>query len=73
MCLDSVDTRIGKRYVASFPAVRAIVKAIHAQVYLFLPFADAAILFASAERFCFLALHADDRPARHQHPQENCT
>jgi hypothetical protein len=71
--MESVDTRLGKRYVAGFPAIRAIIKAIHAKMHLFLAFADTAIFLASAEGFCFFALHADDRPARHKRLQENCT
>jgi hypothetical protein len=68
-----VDTGIGQRYVAGFPAIRAVIEAVYAQVNLFHSFANATILLASAKRFRFLALLANYRAARHESLHKNCT
>src|SRR5882724_11919505 len=73
MCLESVDTRIGESNVAGFPAIRAVVEAIHAQVDLLLPLANRAILFAGAEGFRLIALLASDWTADHECLHKNCT
>ena len=73
MCLNSVGTRVGQRNVAGFAAIRAVVEAVDAKMYFVLAFADAAILLATAKRFCLVALNADNRPARHKCLHKNST
>src|SRR5580692_8739866 len=61
---------VRKGHVASFPAVRAIVRAVRAELYVHLPLANGAVLFTVAVRFRAVALAADDR-TRHGSLLEN--
>ena len=56
--MESVATAAGKRDVAGFPAIRAVVQTIHAEFHVVLPFADGAVLFAGAALFRQVALRA---------------
>ena len=66
MCLESAGTRIGERNVAGFPAVRAVVEAVHAKMHLFLSLADGAVLLAGTESFGFVTLQANNGTACHK-------
>lgn len=50
-----------ERHVASFPAVRAIVQSICAELHVQLPLANRAVLFTVALAFRLVALNANDR------------
>jgi hypothetical protein len=73
MCFESVDTRIGQRYIAGFPAVRAVIEAVHAKMNLFHALANTAVLLTSAKRFRLLALLANYGATRHECLHKNCT
>src|SRR2546430_13563129 len=51
MLFGSVATEIGKRNVAGFPAVRAIVKAVRAQTHSMLAFANRAVFLTGTALF----------------------
>jgi hypothetical protein len=73
MPLDSALTVVAREgNIASFPAIRAIVKAIGAELHIDLPFANRAILFAIALAFRPVTLNANDWTL-HGSLQENCT
>src|ERR1700751_6170294 len=65
MRLGSVGTGLRESHVASFPAIWALVEAVHAQVDLFHALADAAVLRAGALILGLVALHAHDGPVGH--------
>ena len=66
MRFGSVATSIREGDVASFPAVRAIVKAIHAKSNVQHALADGAVLIASALILGLVALNAEHRAGGHR-------
>jgi hypothetical protein len=58
--LGSVATGVSESYVAGFPAIRTIVKAVYAQANAQLALADGAVLFAGTILLRLVALRADD-------------
>jgi hypothetical protein len=68
----SGGTVISEIHVAGFPAVRAIVKPVHAQAHAYLALADGAIFFAGAVLFRLLTLAAHDLGA-HENLSGNFT
>src|SRR5882757_8320756 len=56
--LASMATAGGQRNIASFAAIRAIVKTVRAETHVVLPFADGAVPFAGAAVFRQVALRA---------------
>ena len=73
MTLNSALTVVVREgYVASFPAVRAIVQTVRAELHVDLPFANRAVLFAVAIAFRLVTLYANDG-TRHGSLHENCT
>src|SRR5215467_5129132 len=63
--LGSVLTGLREGYVAGFPAIRAIIQAVHAQVYVVHAFADCAVLFARTVVLRLVALRTQDWTVRH--------
>src|SRR5205814_8217552 len=63
MCrfLGSVATARSQRNVAGFPAIRAVIEAVGAETDVGLPFANGAVLLASAARLRHVALHTNGR------------
>ena len=68
MRFGSVATSIREGDVASFPAVRAIVKAIHAKSNVQHALADGAVFIASALILGLVALNAEHRAGGHRQP-----
>jgi len=66
MHLGSVATGVRESDVTSFPAVRAIVKAVHTKTNFFEALADSAVFFASALVLGLVALDAEDGAGRHR-------
>src|SRR6266478_1795436 len=66
MRFGSVATSVRESDVASFPAVRAIVKAVHAETNVKHALADGAVLFAGALILGLVALHAKHRAGGHR-------
>jgi hypothetical protein len=58
--------------IASFAAIRAVVQAVCAELYVYLPLANRAILFTIALAFRFVTLNAKDWTL-HGSLLENCT
>src|SRR4029077_222234 len=56
--LASMATAGGQRNIASFAAIRAIVKTVRAETHAVLPFADGAVPFAGTAVFRQVALRA---------------
>src|SRR5689334_14740654 len=65
MRLGSVATGLRKRHIARFPAIRAVVQTIGAEVYVVHALADGTVFFASALVFRFVALRTDNWTVRH--------
>ena len=65
MRFGSVATSVRKGDVASFAAVRAIIKAIHAKTNVKHALADGAVLVASALVLGLVALNAEHRAGGH--------
>src|SRR6266700_2124229 len=65
MRFGSVATSVRKGDVASFAAVRAIIKAIHAKTNVKHALADSAVLVASALILGLVALNAEHRAGGH--------
>src|SRR5260370_40900725 len=65
MRFGSVATSVRKGDVASFAAVRAIIKAIHAKTNVKHALADGAVLVASALILGLVALNAEHRAGGH--------
>ena len=59
-------TSVRESDVTSFPAVRAIVKPIHAKPNVQQALADGAVLVTGALIFRLVALHAEHRAGRHR-------
>jgi hypothetical protein len=68
----SVGTVISEIHVAGFPAIRAIIKPIHAQPHTYLALADGAIFFAGAILFRLFTLAAHNLGA-HENLSGNST
>src|SRR5882724_13673413 len=66
MRFGSVATSVRKGDVASFAAVRAIIKAIHAKTNVKHALADGAVLVASALVLGLVALNAEHRAGGHR-------
>ena len=66
MRLGSLATRIRKRDVTGFPAIRAIVQAVHAEPNAFHALADGAIPVARTLILGFVALAAEHRADGHR-------
>jgi hypothetical protein len=61
-----VATGVRESNVTGFPAVRAVVKAVHAETNVFHALADGAIFFAGALILGLVALDAEDGSGRHR-------
>jgi hypothetical protein len=72
MLFASVATGIREGDVARFPAVRAIIEAVRAELDLILAFANGAVFFARAVFFRLVTQGTHYR-TRHERLQENCT
>jgi hypothetical protein len=68
--LGSVATGVSESYVAGFPAIRTIVKAVYAQTNAQLALADGAVLFAGTILLRFVALRADDLSGHGRPPRK---
>jgi hypothetical protein len=68
----SVGTVISEIHVAGFPAIRAIIKPIHAQPHAYLALTDGAVFLASAILFGLFTLAAHDLGA-HENLSGNST
>jgi hypothetical protein len=66
MHFGSVATGVREGDVASFPAVRAVVKPVHAKTNILHALADSAVLFATALVFGLVALNAEHRAGGHR-------
>jgi len=66
MRLGSVVTGLRESDVTCFPAIRAVVQAVHAEMHFVQTFADGAVFLAGALIFRFVALHAKDGTVGHQ-------
>jgi hypothetical protein len=66
MGLGSVATGIRKSNITGFPAVRAIIQAVHAEADLFQTLANSAIFFASTIVLRLVALTAKHRADGHR-------
>ena len=64
--MDSVVTGVRKGHFASFPAVRAIIQAIHAEPDVFQTLANGAVSLARALILRLVALTAKHRADRHR-------
>jgi hypothetical protein len=51
---------VGERYVARFPAVGAVIEAVHAKPDIMHTFADGAVFVAGAVLFGLVALRANN-------------
>jgi len=60
MRFGSVATGVRESDVTSFPAIRAVVQAVHAEPNAFHPFANGAVSLASALILRLVALRAKD-------------
>jgi hypothetical protein len=67
---DSVGTIVGKRYVASFPAVGTVIQTVYAQVDVMLAFANGAVFFAAAILFRLVTHRTDDRTLHGSPPRK---
>ena len=65
MGFGSVATVIRETDIASFPAIRAIVEAVHAETNALHALADGAVFFASALILGLIALNAEHRAGGH--------
>ena len=66
MGFGSVATVIREADIASFPAIRAIVEAVHAETNALHALADGAVSFASALVFRLVALGAENLAGGHR-------
>src|ERR1700739_2659993 len=66
MYFGSVATSVREGDVASFPAVRAVVKPVHAKTNILHVLADATVLVTSALVFGLVALNAEHRAGGHR-------
>jgi len=62
-----VATALSKGHVAGLAAIRTIIEAVGAQVYVALALANGAVFVAMAVLLCLVALHADGG-TRHETP-----
>src|SRR5580692_1111611 len=68
----TVTVVVRKGHIASFPAVRAIIQSVCAELHVDLPLANRAVFFAAAIAFRLVTLSANDG-TRHGSLQENST